>query len=491
MKQLSILFLALAALVVALMSGCTDSAPSSPTFGLGSVTVTKYVAIGNSLTAGYQSNALYESAQIYSFPNLIAGQLVKAHANIGKFEQPIYSDPGTPDPATGKAARYEIISLVGPIIGPKGLPPGSPRNTALPRPYDNLGIPGIPLAGFMDTTGTYTGSLGPLVLRSSYGFPKSVFQQVVMLNPDLITFWLGANDVLGFAVSGGTSPSAPTDPTTIFGPLYTQALTALHTALPNAKIIVGNIPDVTAVPFFTTVNPVVAAKIPAIYYLRYQKHGNSGMSMDSTKLTEANAPLITLKGKSYASLLGQTTGQFYRDLAASMGITIDLLYPTLQAGFIDTTKPFGFHPQNPWPDALILDASEQSTASTAIAAFNNIIATTATAIHAYVVDFNGFFNNVAANGLSIFGETYTTEYITGQLFSLDGVHPSSRGNGIMANEWIKVMNAAYGMNIQQVDITTLPRIEAPLSKVGKGMGLRFTSNAFDSFKWLFRQSNEY
>jgi hypothetical protein len=267
-------------------------------------------------------------------------------------------------------------------------------------------------------------------------------------------------------------------------------LGALRTALPNAKIIVGNIPNVTAVPFFTTVNPVVAASIPSIYYLRYQKHGTLGMSYDATKLTEAYAPLITLKGKAYATLLGQPTGQFWRDVAASAGVPVATILG-MQGVTLDTTQPFGFHPQNPWPDALCLDSAEQADASTAIAAFNNSIVTAATAVHAYVVDFNGFFNNVAANGLSIFGETYTTEYITGQLFSLDGVHPSSRGNGIMANEWIKVMNAAYGMNIQQVDITTLPRIEAPLTKVGKGMGLRFTSNAFDSFKWLFRQSNEY
>ncbi len=46
---------------------------------------------------------------------------------------------------------------------------------------------------------------------------------------------------------------------------------------------------------------------------------------------------------------------------------------------------------------------------------------------AAVVDFYTFFNNVAANGYSLAGETYTTAYVEGGLFSLDGVHPSSRG----------------------------------------------------------------
>ena len=272
-----------------LSGGCKDTAPSRPTPGLGSLTVSKYVAIGNSISAGFQSNALFASAQAYSFPNLIAQQLTAAGANLGTFEQPLYSDPGTPD-ATGHASRMEIINLVGPVILPNGGTPGSPTNLSLPRPYDNLGIPGIPLAGYMDTTGTYQSPpLGrDAILRWTSGpFPKSVHGQVVALHPDLVTFWLGANDVLGFATSGGTLPSAPT-PSATFDFLYLQALDALRAALPNVIIVIGNIPDVRALPFFNTIGPKVKAGIPAGVYLRYQTHGNNSVAFDSTRLTEAN-----------------------------------------------------------------------------------------------------------------------------------------------------------------------------------------------------------
>ncbi|MCK7523017.1 MAG: hypothetical protein MZV64_37730 [Ignavibacteriales bacterium] len=33
------------------------------------------------------------------------------------------------------------------------------------------------------------------------------------------------------------------------------------------------------------------------------------------------------------------------------------------------------------------------------------------------------------------------------MFSLDGVHPTSRGQGIIANEFIKVINAKWGTSI--------------------------------------------
>jgi lysophospholipase L1-like esterase len=497
MKQYIVLFITLAALIIALLNGCTDSAPTGPVIGLGNSTVTKYVSVGNSLTAGYQSAGLYKSAQLYSYPNLIAQQLTKAGATIGTFQQPYWPDPGIPDPLTGKASRYVIYGWSGntPLIGPIGeaLTAGAPENAAtLARPYDNLGIPGIPLAGFLDTTGTYQSSpLGPgAILRwanPGSPFPKSVFLQTAALHPDLVTFWLGANDVLGFAVSGGTSPNAPTN-TGIFSALYTQALDALRNALPNAKIVVGNIPNVTSVPFFTTVNPLLAPHIPAPYYLRYQRHGITGMALDSTKLTEANAPLVTLKGQAYTALLGMPTGQFWRDAAASLGVPLAAVLAA-QGAYLDTTKPFGFHPQNPWPDALILDASEITSATAAVNNFNSIIASVAAAKGAAVVDFNGFLNNVKANGLVIAGEKYTADYITGDIFSLDGVHPSDRGYGIVANEYIKVINASFGMNVPLVNVSALPKLSAPLYKGGNGkIDPVLPFGAFNSLDLLFSPS---
>lgn len=444
-------------LVAAFFSGCVQDPPTVPSPNTGSTIVTKYVAIGNSLTAGYQSNGLYQSAQLYSFPNLIAQQLRTAGASIGNFEQPYYSDPGTPG-SDGKASRYEIISLAGPVIGPRGLAPGSPINLALARPYDNLGIPGIVIASFLDQTNFTSNPLVPLVLRNSAGFPNSVFGQVKLLRPDLVTFWLGNNDVLGYATSGGVSPSSPT-PSVIFAALYSQAMDSLRSVLPTAKIVVANIPNVTAIPFFTTVGPKMAAGIPAGVYLRYQKHGNASVAFDSTRLTETNAPFIPLTGSAYTAYLGKGAGQgggkWYRDKN----------YPALPAG-IDTSKPFGFHPQNPWPDALVLDLDEQVTAGNAVNDFNNTIRNVAAAKGAVLVDINGFFNGVKAHHYFVAGQEFTADYVSGGLFSLDGVHPSSRGAGIIANEFIKVMNSSFGMNIPLVDISTIPGITAPLSKQG-------------------------
>ena len=46
--------------------------------------------------------------------------------------------------------------------------------------------------------------------------------------------------------------------------------------------------------------------------------------------------------------------------------------------------------------------------------------------------------------------------LSGGLFSLDGVHPSSQAHGIVANEFIKVINSKYGASIPEVDVSTIP-----------------------------------
>jgi hypothetical protein len=453
----ALLFMAMLLIV----AGCKkDSEPVAPK---ASADVKKYVSIGNSLTAGYQSGGLYRSAQVYGYPNLIAQQLTAASATIGTFEIPYWDDPGSYG-ADGKSSRLVLRSLTGPVIVTEGLAPGTQSNLNLARPYDNLGIPGAIIYDFLDTTNFIsksTARANPFfghVLRSS-AFGASVLKQAKALNPDLVSFWLGNNDVLGYATSGGTSVSpfsgsATPTPSTVFASFYNAALDSLRAALPNAKLVVGNIPDVKAVPYFTTIGPKVAASLPTGVYARYQMHGNSGVAYDSSRFTETNAPYLTLTASTYAAYIGVASGRWYKDNK----------YPALPTG-IDTTKPFGVHPQNPLPDALVLDASEQTVAQTAITAFNATIATAATRDNAALVDVNTIFNNIKANGITVGGVKYTTDFITGQLFSLDGVHPSAKGQGIVANEYIKAINSKFSFSISEVDISALPGISVtPLAK---------------------------
>lgn len=424
---------------------------TTPPWSAGSANFTRYVALGNSITAGYQSNATSSRDQVFSFPNLLAQAI-----RTTDFQQPLMKEPGVGN-------RQRLLSLTGPVItfetGANPLDPATNLNVALPRPYNNLGIPGAVLFDMLDAPTSFLAKSAArtnpyfVLIQRDTALGRSLVAQARKLQPTFMTVWIGNNDVLGYATSGGSG--APTS-AALFDVLYLQLMDSLRAITPN--VIVANIPDVTAIPFFTTVGPSMRAGIPAGIWLRYQRGTNRGVSFDSTRFAEANAPLILLSGSTYAGLLGRAGGQgggkYYRDNNIS----------PLPAG-IDTTKPFGFHPQNPWPGVFTLDADEQATAAAAVTAFNTSIRTHATAKGFGIVDVNAIFKEISQKGLFVQGVgTFSTAYIIGGLFSYDGVHPSSRGNAIIANEFIKVINTKYNATITPVSVQSQP----PLQGLGFG-----------------------
>ena len=244
--------------VVLILSACDEynKLTAPPPVDSGNANFSRFVTIGNSLTAGYQSSSLYESAQNYSYGKLIADVMGIS------FEQPLIADPGT-------GGRLEIQSIdfstssIDIVANPNS---GVPLNLTYPAPYNNLGVPGAFVYDILNATNStncftavFAGVQNPLfdlILRNSSLNIGSQFQQAQALNPTFVTLWIGNNDVLGFATSGGTSPADPTDVAAVFTPLYT--LTAGMIATLQADVVVANIPDVSTIPFFTTVGPQMA-----------------------------------------------------------------------------------------------------------------------------------------------------------------------------------------------------------------------------------------
>ncbi len=426
--------------------GCEDRSDITvPEVSTGNADFTRFVVVGNSLSAAYQNGTLYESSQKYSFGKLIAEQVGTDYA------QPYYSDPGA-------GGRLEIASF-----NADGTPnivantqKGEPTNAEYPKPYNNLGIPGEWLGDALFATNAndcITGQAGKpnpyfdLVLRGQ----GTQVQQARALQPTFMIFWLGNNDILGYATSGGVYPH---NDIATFTALYSMTLDSLATT--GAKIVVANIPYVTATPYFTTIGPSVGLAIKdavdaglavGVYY---QKHGEVG-PVPETQFVDYNGlfqlqVILTLAGSKYAALIGQPTGQFYRDNGIADPSVIG----------IDTTKPFGLHPLNPYPDAYTLDPDEIIETKNTIDGFNNAIATLAAAHNYPLVDVNAFLNQVASTGYDANGIHFTSDYITGNTFSLDGVHPTSRGYAVIANLFIDKINEAFNANIPKVDVAAVP-----------------------------------
>lgn len=431
-------------LFLLIIIGCDDysdltppTTPAPPSTG--TADFTRYMSIGNSLTAGYQSSALYQSGQIYSYPNLIAKQV-----GLNSFAQPLVADPGI-------GGLIKIQSLNPFITTREPVQGGAPINLNYQYPYNNMGIPGIVLADVINATSSSNSfSKSPfidLVLRGK----GSQFNQAKLLHPTFLTLWIGNNDVLGFATSGGVKPPTPTSSTT-FAVLFNQLADSIATL--GTKVVVANIPSVTAIPFFTTVGPGVAQKLAALQIqgFYYQKHGEYNGSAGATTQLSSYSVLLTLVGQTYMADLGKASGRFWKD----NNIDISQL---IGAGILDTTKLFGLDPKNPIPDALILDDVEITTANQSVADFNSTISSVANSKGWGFVDMNTFFNNIRSNdadGTLINGIRFRTTFVSGGLFSLDGVHPTSQGQAIIANEFIKIINSKFGASIPLIDVATIP-----------------------------------
>lgn len=487
-KILNVLFSL--SLIAVIFVGCEDrSELTAPTSGTASYD--RFVTVGNSITAGYQSGALYKSSQDFAYGNLIAIQVGAS------FEMPIYSDPGT-------GGRMELTGLDAkgnPIIV-TNTSKGIPSNINYAAPYNNLGIPGAALYDVLNATDSLTcatakfsvpskpNPLFNLILRNQ----GSQFAQAKALNPTLLTLWIGNNDVLGFATSGGFSPSSPTDAATFSG-LYKALADSLKSL--NTKVVVANLPDVTAIPFFNTVGPKVA-KDTSVHWsankaigskgLYYVKHNTTASAFPDTSVYADSIGLLTgkvdltLVAGSFAAYLGDKTGAVWSALAAYLKIPVSYIKPA----YVNVAYPFGFHPLNPLPDFLVLDDTEISMAKTATASFNATILSAANDKGFVLVDINSFFNLIRARdnaGGSYYGGIkFTTGYISGGLFSLDGVHPSNHGHAIIANEFIKVINAKWGGNIPLVNVAAID----PSFILGKRISFnhfgipKFQAGAFDN-----------
>jgi lysophospholipase L1-like esterase len=125
-------------------------------------------------------------------------------------------------------------------------------------------------------------------------------------------------------------------------------------------------------------------------------------------------------------------------------------------GSTNTAAPAGININGvtyPMANKWVLTSAEKTRVANATNSFNATIRAIATTKNLAVADMNAIMARLVG-GLQIeTGQIYTANYFSGSategvvLFSLDGVHPNSRGYAVIANEIIKVINHHYHSNL--------------------------------------------
>ena len=231
---------------------------------------------------------------------------------------------------------------------------------------------------------------------------------------------------------------------------------------------IANLPDVTTIPFFTTVphNPVpldaATADLLNTAYAAY----NGGLAQlqllgaisaeevarrtisfsegetnavvlideDLTDLTSFNPALINMRQATAEDLLVLTARTFIGTLANPN----------------DPTSINGV--AVPLEDQWVLTPEEQGAITTALTSYNQTIEALAAQYDLALVDANAYLVTIADEGVVLSdGSLLTDDFATGGSFSLDGVHPSPRGYALIANLFIEAINERYGSNLPGVE----------------------------------------
>jgi len=400
----------------------------------GSANFSKFVALGDSYGAGFESGSLNERHQVWSWPAIIARQLgysicpATATAADHCFAVPLVSFPGI-------APELVLVNLA-PTIVPASTTNGTPLMTTFARPYDNLAVPGATLGALLTLKGSEAPTntptvFGQFILR---GLGTQI-EQARALNPSFIAMWIGGNDALG-SVLAGTDQGLTS--TADFTARYGLILDGLIAAAPNAGMVVGNIPDnvfslpiVSTIPPFivnpTTRQPVPGADGKPIFYIADLGGGNFGQ----------------LPAGSFVLLTAQ---------------------PRLQSGFgFPNVPPFNALPNagKPLPASDVITPTESANIVARVKEFNTAINTAAAARNIPVADIKGLFDRMTVNPLTGAGGTQlgpikvTNAYVTGGFFSFDGFHLTDLGYLLFADEYIKTINANYDTEIPLAGISQL------------------------------------
>ncbi|MCG1035048.1 SGNH/GDSL hydrolase family protein [Polaribacter sargassicola] len=307
-----------------------------------------YVSIGASFTAGFTDNALFIAAQENSFPNILASKFGS------EFNQPLMNDNIGGLLYAGALAQPPRLYFDGSAPVTLEATPTTEITTYISGSLNNFGIPGAKsyhflAEGYGSVVGVALGLANPYYARFASSSTATVLGDVLAKNPTFFTLSeIGGNDVLGYALSGGTGvdQTGNFDPTTygssditdpnVFANVFSNMVTNLTTN--GAKGVIANVPYITTLAHFTTVpyNPLdpgnveFAAQIPTlniVYGALNQVFNALGETDRIIEFSTTSANAVVIKDEALTDLsttittiLADTSNTAFIGFVESMGL---------------------------------------------------------------------------------------------------------------------------------------------------------------------------
>jgi hypothetical protein len=444
-----------------LFASCKPSANVTTPSTAGEAVFTNYLAVGCSYSSGYADKSLTVSGQLNSYPQRLFEQFETIEDGFGAkgpFIQPLVTgDNGYPEPklVLGTSSYCDGSVSLAPVA--TTLPLDSNGSWKYVNPINNaqinnISIPRIRVADYL--VSGYAG-LNKYAQRFYYNPAQrpldELYSRVFNLGPTFFTVWLGVTDILGYAVAGGqgdgTGAALPVTlniyntnditPTSVFINAYDSILKAVTST--SAKGALINIPDISALPYFNVV-PANGLRIDR------QSYADSLQALYSTVAFDK----VFLEGYNYYIIKDN-------DDKTRQAVPGELILMTVPR---DSIKCAGWGSTKPIPKEYVLTTDELQNIRNTIKSINAYIEQECKLRKLAYVDINSFMKTLST-GMAYNGINYSTEFVSGGAFSLDGIHLNARGNALVANHIIKTINVYYKSTIPQTDANKYPGIKFP------------------------------
>lgn len=368
----------------------------------------RYVSVGNSITAGFQSGGINDSTQNQSYAVLLA------RAMHSPFFAPLLRRPGCPPPYTNV------------FTGARVTPPGFPVSTgascylrtipAIPPPFiSNTAIPGAKVLSVYQNldTAAHSNSLTQFFLGG-----LTQVQAMARAEPTFVSLWIGNNDVLGAATAANAGDSTQITPVATFQAQYATVLSAIDSVQPAGGALIG-VAKVTAIPYFSA---------GATYWAIKNKLALPDTFPTVFTVSNNCAPVVT----GIPGARGDSTLVPFPYGAALLGAAAAGAPRNLDCG--DTV-------------AAVVVPSELVKLVTAVTAYNLYISAQASARGFAYVDPNGTLDSLRAVPTAVrpfpaLGQPCSVNPF-GTAFSCDAVHPSASTHRLIAQKLRLAINAAY------------------------------------------------
>ncbi|HXY20600.1 MAG TPA: SGNH/GDSL hydrolase family protein [Gemmatimonadales bacterium] len=418
---------ALAALAVPLVAACSSLVDNQKMGPLGTPSggamFANYVALGTSISAGVQSGGISDSTQRRAYPYLLA-QAMGLSPNANWF-YPGFTAPGCPPPYTNPLTGARVDSGTATtcnLISPLSVP-------ARQNYYNNLGVPSMRVGQALHISSLLVPATDTLLAAQFITGSRNPVDILDEAKPTFVTVELGANDALHAATSGDTTVMTPL---ALFQAQYDSL--AARLVATGAKVALANIPNVANIPFITRGVVFFCLKTGACPGVPATAPFN--LATFTVDLSCAPSASGGVGDKMAIGLPGTATiaGTLQAGGAASLNCG---------TGVATTTTLAGTNPTGP-----VVTVAALAAISARVTAFNAKIASVATAHGWALANLDSALTIlVAADSIPPIPNLATPSKLFGSFVSLDGFHPATAGQKLIADLFVVAIDSKYGTTL--------------------------------------------